>query len=280
MATADAAPCRHAGAPPDEVIGRVADVIHFLSGDVEFLARKGVTVDEYERALPAAIEKLRGSQAASNTERRSFLESLFAELVTRGTILRFEAPRYGDDTVYRLSVPRIGSVAIIQKGCPDGAHSSVRWSRPDWASEAYLWWLCSSMVYEPGTHVWKGVNRLRGRFFSEAPDTIDGIIFHNEMCGSPSRPCPKSSYSIKVGGRSVPPPCVYVMPQRDPGARNLNWDGARVLHFPRLLQQAFGIPGDRVAEFVGHVGFQRRGSELRTTVSSHFGPGRATSHRS
>lgn len=191
-------------------------------------------------------------------------------------------PRYGDDTIYRLSVPGIGNVAIIQKGCPDGQHSSVNWSRPIWATEAYLWWLCSSMTVEPGVHVWKGIGRLRQRFFSNAPDNIDGIIFHNELCGSPNRPCPKANSSIQINGKSVPPPCLYVMPERniDIDATVWNWDGYRTVRFPRVLHEMFGISSSNSPAFTGHVGFQRRGSEMRTTVSCLFGPGRSTSHRS
>lgn len=259
---------------------KVSGVIESLASDTAYLASKGLSVEEYAHALPAAIEKLRGSQSASNADRRSFLVSFFNEMQARRQITAFEMPRYGDDTVYRLAVPGVGSVAIIQKGCPDGQHSSVNWSRPDWANEAYLWWLCSSMTYEPGTHVWKGANRLRQRFFSSAPDTIDGVIFHNELCGSPSRPCPKAGNAIEIDGRSVPPPCLYVMPERADGAAEWNWGGYRELRFPRVLHAMFDIPTDHSPAYTGHVGFQRRAADVRTTVSCHFGPGRSTSHRS
>ena len=280
MATDDAAPCRHPGAPPEAVVDRVSGVISSLASDATFLASKGLSVQEYVHALPAAIEKLRGSQSASNADRRSFLVSFFNEMHARGKITGFEMPRYGDDTIYRLEPPGIGSVAIIQKGCPDGQHSSVNWSRPEWAAEAYLWWLCSSMTYEPGFHVWKGVNRLRQRFFSNEPDTIDGVIFHNELCGTPNRPCPKSSNAIQIDGRSVPPPCLYVMPQRAEGAAEWNWAGNREVRFPRVLYGMFGISQESSPAYTGHIGFQRRATGIRTTVSCLFGPGRSTSHRS
>jgi len=198
----------------------------------------------------------------------------------RGQITGFEMPRYGDDTVYRLTVPHLGDVAIIQKGCPDGQHSSVNWSRPDWATEAYLWWLCSSMAYEPGVHVWKGINRLRQRFFSNAPDTIDGVIFENEICGTPSRPCPKSTNAIEIDGRTVPPPCLYVTPERADDIAQWNWNGSRQVLFPRALYAMFGIPLEQASAYTGHVGLQRRGASIRTTVSCHFGPGRSTNYRS
>ena len=280
MATEDTSPCRHPGAPPVAVVDRVSEVISTLSSDGSYLASKGLSVQEYEHAFQAAIEKLRGRHSASSADRRSFLAELFNEMKIRGHISGFERPHYGEATVYRLEVPGVGSVAIIQKGCPDGQHSSVRWTRPDWAAETYLWWLCSSMNYEPGMHVWKGVNRLRQRFFSDAVDTIDGVIFHNELCGSPIRPCPKSDKAILINGFRVPPPCLYVMPKREDGTDTWNWDGRRNVLFSRVLNAMFEISDNLSPAFTSYVGFQQHGVNIRTKISCHFGPGRSSNHRS
>lgn len=280
MPTENSVPCRHPGAPLELVVDRVSNMIEKLADDADYLASKGVTVQEYEHAFEAAIQRLRGRSSASNADRRSFLVDFFTQMKTSGHILGFEMPHYGEDTVYRLEVPGLGSVAIIQKGCPDGQHSSVRWSRPHWAAEAYIWWLCSSMNYEPGVHVWKGVGRLRQRFFSDAPDAIDGVIFHNELCGSPNRPCPKSSQAIVINSRPVPPPCLYVMPGQNDCAGNWNWDGQREVRFPRVLYSLFGISPNQAPSFTSHVGFLQHGANIRTKISCHFGPGRFTSHRS
>jgi hypothetical protein len=279
MQPEDAAPCRHPGAPRDDIVDRVAALIVQLGTDEAYLARLGLTAAEYQQALPAAVERFRGSRAAKNTGRRDFLVGVLQALQAAGAIEGFQKPKYGDDTVYRLSVSGLGDVAIIQKGCPDGAHSSTRWSRPDWAVEAYLWWVCSSTSSEPGEHIWKGANRLRQRFFSDAPDTIDGVVFSSEMCGTSERPCPKVSHSLDVGDRRVPAPCVFVMPERGPlGA--LNWTGERTLRFPAILLGAFGV--EAAAAFVGHVGFQQRpgGSDVRVNLTTRFGPGRSSTFRS
>lgn len=279
MSSERAAPCRHAGTPPSSVIQKVSAVIASLSNDATFLASKGLTADEYLNALPSAIEALRGSQSASNTERRRFLIELFQAMLARGLISNLTMPSYGDDTVYRLTIENFGDIAIVQKGCPDGAHSSVRWSAPDWARETYLWWLCSSLKADPGEHIVKGVNRLRQRFFSEAPDTIDGVIFHNELCGSAKRPCPKMAAATKLGDRSIPPPCIYVMPERDPLASQWNWDGEQERRFPQVLLSLFGIKPDVASTYIGHIGFQNRGSTMRSSTTSRFGPGRFTTYR-
>lgn len=280
MSAERAAPCKHPGAPPETIVEKVLSIVASLADDSAYLAPRGLTPDEYRRALPIAIEQFRGSRAASNSDRRQFLVSLFEEMRSRGLISKFDRPRYGDDTVYRLTVEGLGDVAIIQKGCPDGAHSSVRWTAPDWAAETYLWWLCSSVTYEPGVHVAKGINRLRQRFFSDATDALDGVIFHNELCNSADRPCPKRDRSIAIDGNMVPPPCVYVMPEHLKDGQEWNWDGDRIRRFPSVLLAMFGIREDDAAAYIGYVGFQKRGGSMRSTIASSFGPGRSTKFRS
>ena len=115
---------------------------------------------------------------------------------------------------------------------------------------------------------------------SSAPDTIDGVIFHNELCGTPSRPCPKSANAIEIDGRLVPPPCLYVMPDRVEDAGEWNWGGHREVLFPRMLFAMFDIPTGQSSSYTGHIGFKRRGTEVRSTVSCHFGSGRSTNYRS
>lgn len=280
-----AAPCRHAGAPPASVVKLTMNAIRSVASDREFLARNGLTEAEFASALPTAIQKIRGSAAASNSERREFLTCLFDGLKDAGIIAGYIRPDYGDDTVYELDVPGVGKVAIIQKGCPDGIHSSVKWSRPEWADEAYLWWLCDSLSYEPGEHVAKGVNRLRNRFFDQDyRDAVDGVIFHNSLCGTPMRPCPKIAKASRIGEVDIPPPCIWVMPERvdleGGGKMEWNWDGARDLGFPRALLSLFGISEDNCAEYIGNVGFKRHRQRVRTTIASRFGEGRMTNYRS
>jgi hypothetical protein len=279
MTAVAAAPCRHAGAPPRAIIDKVSGLIEDLGSESALLAAHGLTAEEFTRALPMAIESLRGTKSASNADSRKFLEQFFDVMLVKGLLTAVETPAYGDDTVYRLSIPGLGDVAVIQKGCPDGAHSSVRWSAPDWAKETYLWWLCSSLNSEPGEHVVKGVNRLRQRFFSEAPDVLDGIIFHNELCGGPHRPCPKSGRSVDVAGHRTPPPCVYVMPARQSDSDEWNWTGNRHRMFPKILLATFGIEGDSADSYIGHVGFRLRAGTARSTITSRFGPGRSTTFR-
>ncbi len=263
----------------------MVSAVRAMAIDTDFLHRHGLSTSDFELALPAAIERIRGSAAASNSDRRTFLKELFTWLESSRSISGFDTPQYGADTVYRLEVPTLGSIAIIQKGCPDGAHSSVNWTTPEWAHETYLWWLCDSLQYEPGEHIAKGVNRLRNRFFStDYSDAIDGIIFHNATCATAQRPCPKMHLSVEIEGRSVPPPCIWIMPKRENLETTLrsewNWQGERVLQFPAVLLSAFGIESDGLDSYQGYVGFSRNDRGTRSTIASRFGPGRSTMFRS
>ncbi|MFD6463812.1 hypothetical protein, partial [Streptomyces roseolus] len=125
MGAEEAAPCRHAGAPPQAIVDNVSKVIQDLGLESDLLGRYGLTTGEYRAALPAAIEGLRGSMSASVADRKDFLAGVFRDMLEGGFIDRLESPKYGADTVYRLTIGEYGDIAVIQKGCPDGRHSSV-----------------------------------------------------------------------------------------------------------------------------------------------------------
>jgi hypothetical protein len=280
MSAERAAPCRHPGAPAPDIVSKVSSIVKSLGLNEAFLSQHGLTSNEYVNALPAAIEALRGSQSATTGARRKFVFEILNAMRERKLIEALSVPSYGDDTVYELTLKDGFKVALIQKGCPDGNHSSVRWSVPEWADETYLWWLCSSLKSEPGQHVAKGINRLRNRFMSTAPDTIDGVIFSNELCGSPERPCPKLDLSIEVQGKKVPPPCIYIMPDRAEQAVKWNWDDGQKRVFPSVLLSLFGISSEQAQSYIGYAGFREGADGIRTTITSRYGPARITTFRS
>jgi hypothetical protein len=69
------------------------------------------------------------------------------------------------------------------------------------------------------------------------------------------------------------------MPERQAGAVEWNWDGARPRVFPTALLALFNMPTKDIPAYVGYVGFQNRGGQLRSTMTSRFGPGRSTTYR-
>jgi hypothetical protein len=279
LSLAEAAPCRHAGAPLTKVVQRVDELIQNLSAETDLLARYGLTADEYRDALPAAIETVRGRMSASTSDRRRFLLEILEALRTEGLVASVTVPQYGDDTVYRLEIAGFGSVAVIQKGCPDGVHSSVNWSVPAWARETYLWWLCDSMKAEPGEHIAKGIQRMRTRFLESSERVVDGVVFHNDLCGTSKRLCPKKNRAVMIGGQAVPPPCIYTMRCDDSLAPDPTWSVGQDLVFPGILLMLFGIDASLLPAYVGQVSFQRKGVDARTSISARFGVGRSTTVR-
>lgn len=273
MRQEEALPCRHAGVPPPEIVDAVARVIRELSSDSAFLQSRGLTADEYISALPTAIETMRGRGSASNSARRDFLSGLLEMMVTRGLVAEVQKPKYGDNTVYRLVMPDHGDVAVIQKGCPDGKHSSETWEAPDWASETYLWWVCSKLQYNPGEHVAKGVTRLRRRVVKDGGDKLDGVVFHNDLCGTPERPCPKASRSIDLVGTKTPPPCLYLLPGRDI-SDGCEARATRRLTFPILLLRLFEIAPEGASDYLGRIEFLENGRRSGSKIVSRYGPAR------
>lgn len=279
MKTDTAAPCRHAGSPPREIIERVAEVIQGLVGDPEFLERRGLTVDEFRTALPAAIQTVRGRMSAENSERRGFLEGIFNAMLTKDLISGYEKPKYGNRTVHQLVTAEGREIAVIQKGCPDGDHNK-NWSIPDWASETYLWWVCSSQNAQPGAHIVKGIGRLRGQFLESAEHRLDGVVFSSPICGTPMRQCPKAHHSLVVDDAPVPPPCVFTVQGTGIGDDELTRHAGKDRVFPKLLMGLFGISDGSVETFIGQVDFSRRGQALKTLVEANYGPARSTTYRS
>jgi len=88
MNAKQAVPCSHAGVPPIAVVEKVSALIEALASDDAFLASKGISPAEYRSAFPIALEAMRGSQSASNADRRHFLVSIFEAMVARGLICK------------------------------------------------------------------------------------------------------------------------------------------------------------------------------------------------
>lgn len=278
---ANAAPCRHRGVPSEQVVEQILQLLSStLPADKNYLSSRGLTPEEYMQALPTAVERLRGRMAASNQQRRGFVQEFLELLVKLGIVERYQSPKYGDDTIYRLFVKGGRQIGLVQKGCPDGKHSSVAWARPSWAEELYLWWVCDSKNAEPGENIWKGINRIRGKVSVPGADQLDGVIFYSHSCGTADRPCPKMTHAIAHNGMMLPPPCIYIFPKWETGQTNLNWRGEVQRQFPSKIIRAFGISEADAPNFVGHVGFRMSGPTVTATeVTSRFGISKVTSAR-
>ena len=95
MGAEEAAPCRHRGAPPEEVVTQVVDLIQAIGEDGAYLYTCGLSSEEFRLALPTAIEQIRGRLSASNKDRRDFLVHIFDHLVACNAIASYAQPTYG-----------------------------------------------------------------------------------------------------------------------------------------------------------------------------------------
>lgn len=103
MGFEQAAPCRHRGAPSDDLVNQVVNLLaRVIARDDALLQSNGLSPEEFKRAFPAAIERIRGSWAASNRDRRDFAKQVIEHLAQSGVIQEYDIPKYSDSTIYRL----------------------------------------------------------------------------------------------------------------------------------------------------------------------------------
>jgi len=173
------------------------------------------------RIFFSAVEKIRGTQAASMSDKKRFIETVLTRLKTANYISDFAFTGAGDRHDYQATL-RDGKVCIIEaKGCLDGNNTTI-YTRPANADEFVIWSLCQNPGADPKHNVWSGIHtRLGGKIVSEK-EQVDALIVWDSLCGGLGRPCPKVSAgrSVKMNGHDTPPPCIYLFPRTIPDPRN------------------------------------------------------------
>jgi hypothetical protein len=204
--------------------------------------------DLEERGLfGAAIEKLRGRQAASMGAKQRFLQDTLSFLRDRGKIREFEFTGGRDRHDYRVRLNDGKECIFEAKGCLDGNNTAI-WTRPANADEFIIWSLCQNAGADPRKNAWSGIHtRIGGTIVAERT-LVDGLIIWDMVCATEGRPCPKlvdnPSRSVTLlSGRSVPPPCLYLFPRTVPDARNNPRPPSRRLHEVGLLQALYDAFG-------------------------------------
>ncbi len=90
-----------------------------------------------------AVERLRGQQVASMTEKRAFAARVLDLLKQRGTILDWNSSGSSDRHDYEMTLAD-GRIAVIEaKGCLDGNNTNI-FERPPHADEFLIWSLCQN----------------------------------------------------------------------------------------------------------------------------------------
>lgn len=295
---ADVLPCVHALRSAD--IQKARSLLVGLSSDApEVLERAGLEPSDWDMLLRAAVESLRGTSAATTSDKSRFIETVLEHGVSEGAFSAWSFVGTQGRQDYRVELPDGALVGIEAKGCPDGNNTNI-WDRPGWADEFIVWCMCpESLANPPGKGVWSGIaTRLLTKMAAERT-VVDAFVFFDGRCGSELRKCPKThgiagvrTAATDIVGQegregTLPAPCIYLFPRSYPHVRNNPRPGVRTLRdsrFSRALLTLFGVPDAEQANCVHEAGIEARstdqGTEVQVTVVSRCWPdGVARSHR-
>jgi hypothetical protein len=204
-----------------EVTGQIEAFVEHLTEQAQQLAGE-MTPEESAIMLHAAVERMRGRQAASMATKRSFIGDVLEALRAAGRISRWDFVGSGERHDYEIG---IGDRTIIveAKGCLDGNNTNI-FQRPANADEFYIWSLCQNPGSDPRHNVWSGVHSRLSAEVIARRTLVDGLIVWDMLCGTVARPCPKVEGNEErlttLGPRRVPPPCIYLFPRTIPDPRN------------------------------------------------------------
>lgn len=268
MAVEDALPCRHNFNPE-----RIDPLIGLLQGldqsAPQLLRDAGIDPQEYPPLLVQAVERMRGSHAASTGDKNRFIEAILHRAQQRGLVQNWQSIGSQNRQDYSVTLLDGSAISVEAKGCGDGNNMNIS-ERPRWAHEFVIWSQCpNSLAKEPGRGTWSGVaNRLLPEMIA-SDKLVDAMIFHDGRCGSPQRPCPKqhgieglrpTATDIPSQDRKptgwVPPPCIYLFPQTVPDARNNRHPtphSHQTCRFVDMLLELFNVPQSARGDYVHTV---------------------------
>lgn len=272
--TNDALPCRH-DIDADEV-ARAREIVERLDTiDPSLLTKNDIDVEKWPTLLRAAVEVIRGSNAATTEHKEKFIQAVLDYGVEQGTFAHWSFVGNENRQDYRVELTNGKSIGIEAKGCPDGNNTTI-WERPAWADEFVVWFLCQDSHKNPGGGIWSGVaTRLLPHEIARK-EIVDAALFWDGRCGSAIRPCPKQ-YGVYGDLRAqatdiegidgevwLPPPCVYLFPRQVPNVRNNQNPPLHDLSsctFADKMLELFNVPAETRASYVHDARIQMRTSE-------------------
>ncbi|MBI4829043.1 MAG: hypothetical protein HY804_09595 [Nitrospinae bacterium] len=207
----------------EEIRSQIQSYTDALIKAAPSIGSHGLTTEEFWRAglFRSAIEKIRGSQAASMTDKREFVDRVLSQMKASRRIAGYAFTGSGERHDYHVKLLDGTQSVIETKGCLDGNNTTV-YQRPPNADEFLIWSLCQNPGADPKHNLWSGVHtRLGGKIIAEK-ERVDALIVWDMLCGGLGRPCPKISEGrgAERDGVMIPPPCVYLMPRTIPDPRN------------------------------------------------------------
>lgn len=215
----------------------------------------------------SAIERLRGTQAASTAIKRRFLEDVLTHLQSAAAIASFSFTGAGDRHDYQIEMPNGRRSVFEAKGCLDGNNTNI-FQRPPGADEFFIWSLCQNSGADPRRNAWSGIHTRLGAAILAESQRVDALVIWDMLCGTIARPCPKLANperaTILSSGRKVPPPCIYLFPRSKPDPRNNPKPSVWKLDelpFVHALARSFRCPDNEIVEF--HIETRMEGADLQ-----------------
>jgi len=188
------------------------------------LGDHGLTKQEFidSGIFRSAIEKIRGTQAASTNEKKEFIADILEFLKKKKFISSWDFTGASERHDYEVKFDDYTCI-IEAKGCLDGNNTNI-FERPANADEFIIWSLCQNPGSDPRKNAWSGLHTRLSAEIIHRKQIVDGVIIWDMLCGTLGRPCPKYDYDKKkktlVKSRLLTPPCLYTLPKSLPNARN------------------------------------------------------------
>lgn len=206
--------------------GRISAYVDALMAAAPAIGTHGLTPEEFWNSgiFRSAVERLRGTQAASMAEKRAFMTGVLDYLRANRAIREWSYQGTGERHDYEVAMNN-GRISVIEtKGCLDGNNTNI-FERPPQADEFIIWSLCQNPGSDPHRNAWSGIHTRLSAEIIHRRQRVDGLVIWDMVCGTVGRPCPKlianAGRATQLGeGRSVPPPCIYLFPRSIPDARN------------------------------------------------------------
>ena len=196
-----------------ETRARIAKFAEELKAAAPEVGTHGLAEEEFWNSglFHGAIEKLRGSQAATTSVKRRFLDDVLAHMKTAGAIANFAFTGGGDRHDYQIEMPTGKRAVFEAKGCMDGNNTNI-FQRPPGADEFFIWSLCQNAGADPRRNAWSGIHTRLGPEILAEDERVDALVIWDMLCGGLARPCPKllnpARATVLASGRRVPPPCI------------------------------------------------------------------------
>lgn len=224
-----------------EMLRRVERYCEELKLAAPHIGTHGLTEEEFHASglFHSAIERLRGSRAASTSVKKGFIQDVLSYLKDNGGIAGWRSAEAKDRHDFEVQVDSDWVCIIEAKGCLDGNNTNI-FERPPNADEFVIWSLCQNAAADPRKNVWSGIHTRLSAEIIHRKQVVDGLIVWDSICGTLGRACPKlqgaEDAGVLLGRRRVPPPCIYLFPRTVPHPRNNKKPPIRKLEDLKFLQ--------------------------------------------